>query len=1357
MSDTLGNIPVPDLTISGTFPLTPAYPHGTALSPQVVVHRFGTLSAKVEQRFLIGDGARRFRLSFPDLDRTDLTALEEFWEDTHGGSTAFYYNAPDNADGDTTQYVCRFDNTPLSVEMLATALASSEIELIEIPQSPPSYTVSSTVTRFPSSTLKTALLSQVQEIIPLVTISPCETDYPVLYVSDRRCTIDDQLYQARVLSIDGISQTTRGGADQVTIKLGNADRVMRALVNDTSLDRAKITVSLYHVGSTILLNLWTGYVTSWTLDESPEFTLQASDGFYELSLVYPPRRFSRTCWKKFDDGSNCPYSSQGSGGDTSFCDKTYNGTDGCSSHGMNRYFGGVWVSSSSVNIKDNSTGVWGFRRSPVTSTSIRSQTIYEQVLKEIYTDEDFMLNLDIAAGREESDFYDAIGVAGAGPIGAFTPPGNYLSADGSQHYRGPYLDEQTHHGFGTSQPSYGLRSALGTDPAGVSDQIVLTSGQSGETLESCYAAGVAFQEVRRSDAKGQGAPSALTAHSMSTWVREGMSGWVWTGAGSRSWEVLSNPIWICVNMILRSRGLQSSSATICEQYFDVTACVAAAAVCDTLVEPIYPRTTATEVAETGHEDQYLGWVVDTPASIEYTEITEEKQFKFRGVIGEEKSLRDWLQEILNNCCGGYTVANGKFKPFIRSNSSVVEAFTVGNILFESLQLSPRAPEFTSLTAVFADEEYDYSSSYPVTLYDETYEELIAGGSGSIRKKNNINLCGTTSKSQAARIVISRLREELGGISAAEWKAARRGSFKTTVLALNTEPGMVCSLDHDDMPNGSGEFRVTSWRLNPDYSIDVEWTTTTDSMYDMTEGPKPVDVEPDPLPVQMAQVPLGLVWHPYNEQPPTDDPLLSTDDWTFGLEQEYVTQADGTMRVNALVRAEMPVTSFIAGVDSPRIRHALTSETGGSLPGGGICHFSVSAYDSSGNLTPPSNIQTVTIPGTTPTGSVTLYDISWPAGTYSGYILYASISHQQLLCRQETVAGSLPESIRFAGPILRSTQGLPSSKTVKARLRAKWVVHSGPIGALITSIDESNRLVCLGMKDTTDNWAGRYITVIADASDGSAPIWNFEIVSNTNTDDGMAFEVTPNPTTAGVEVNDILIIRAKASDIGTDSITDPLWQNDIYPTGMVPDAEIGNLLRVIAGHGRGTVRRIIDNDATTIWVDTPWDKDDPPDTDSVFIVESPSWAFVSEADICPTSVYGVTGAFRIPVDNLLGGVVLIQGTLVDDYGYESPDSLSPVREIYLFGSQIIKTITEDYTVERTDGVLLCDTSLAPITIQLPSGAVMPNQNLTIVKVSDESPDNPITVVPETGELISGAPYYEITLQWQCLTIKGDSNA
>jgi len=91
----------------------------------------------------------------------------------------------------------------------------------------------------------------------------------------------------------------------------------------------------------------------------------------------------------------------------------------------------------------------------------------------------------------------------------------------------------------------------------------------------------------------------------------------------------------------------------------------------------------------------------------------------------------------------------------------------------------------------------------VTVYDIDRATLLGGAAGPLFLKSNVNLSGTCTKSQAARIISIRLREELGGTSIAEWKAARQLVFRTTVLALNTEPGMVCSMTHPDMARWRG--------------------------------------------------------------------------------------------------------------------------------------------------------------------------------------------------------------------------------------------------------------------------------------------------------------------------------------------------------------------------------------------------------------------------------------------------------------------------------------------------------------------------------------------------------------------------
>lgn len=805
MPDSIGNITVPAITPSGTFPITSEYPWGRALKPEVHVHRFGAANDKIEQRFLVGTGAKLFRVRCSALSEARREALRDFWENNSGAYGAFTYNAPNDNNLGTTAYTVHFADQSITFDFLLQALSSSGVTLVEIPSSAPSYTVNSTVTRFPSPSLESELLSQAQVIIPLVKITVREPNYPAIYVSDRRCTVGGQLYQARLLDFDGISQGIGGEADEASFVFGNADRVMRDLANDTDLFRASLEFSLFHVGTGIKLDLWKGDVINWALDAGPEFRVTAADGLYELNLPYPTRRITRSCWKDFNNGTSCPAATAGGTNLQTPCDKGFDTAEGCVFHTMQSYFGGIIAKPQAVRTKDNSSGTWGYGRSALTSVSLVADSIYDQVVPEIYTDTSMPVNAKIAAGRDEGDFYCALGIVGEGPIGAF----------GTGHK----LDGQAHHGPG----NLGLRLSRGHDPAQDldpdKDSDKFSLGQGGAGIQWYGAervAGTAFIEIRRSDPKGLQL-SRLGEHAIQVNISQGLSGWVWTAPGVRTTQILTNPVWIVINTLLRARGLRFADAATCEQYFDVNAAIAAASICNQMVNRLVGSGTET-------------------------------QFKFRGILQEEKPLRDWIQEILMNCLGYYTFAFGKLKLGIRNNSSSLEAFSAGNILFRSLRLAPLKPAFNHLTANFADEEFDYVGN-SISLYDMDHAKLAGGAASPLFLKSSMNLSGTSSKSQAARLISVRLREELGGITAAEWKRARLVTFRSTVLALNVEPGMVCSMTHYDMPGGYGEFRVAGWRLNKDYSIDIEGRTTTDSMYDLISGPKPADVTADPLPVE----------------------------------------------------------------------------------------------------------------------------------------------------------------------------------------------------------------------------------------------------------------------------------------------------------------------------------------------------------------------------------------------------------------------------------------------------------------------------------------------------------------------------
>ncbi|HOQ88337.1 MAG TPA: hypothetical protein PLQ89_21750, partial [Phycisphaerae bacterium] len=105
----------------------------------------------------------------------------------------------------------------------------------------------------------------------------------------------------------------------------------------------------------------------------------------------------------------------------------------------------------------------------------------------------------------------------------------------------------------------------------------------------------------------------------------------------------------------------------------------------------------------------------------------------------------------------------------------------------------------------------------------------------------------------------------------------------------------------------GEFRVTSWRLNKDFSIDIQGRTTTDSMYDLVAGPKPADVEASPVPIE----PDNLV--PGHVQPIGAEPFLLSkveDGVTVTLAVEYDPPADMSVFAGVTAHVEAPDESRV---------------------------------------------------------------------------------------------------------------------------------------------------------------------------------------------------------------------------------------------------------------------------------------------------------------------------------------------------------------------------------------------------------------------------------------------------------------
>ena len=136
MTDTIGRITVSTVINSGqAFPPTTRYPFGFSVERPVIVHRFGSLDAKQEQRYYVGIGPRKFQFKHPNPNWAETNQLKAFWESMQGPWQAFTYTVP-NADGTTTGVLVTCEQAPISFEYLRTAVRAglNFIEVVDLVQ-----------------------------------------------------------------------------------------------------------------------------------------------------------------------------------------------------------------------------------------------------------------------------------------------------------------------------------------------------------------------------------------------------------------------------------------------------------------------------------------------------------------------------------------------------------------------------------------------------------------------------------------------------------------------------------------------------------------------------------------------------------------------------------------------------------------------------------------------------------------------------------------------------------------------------------------------------------------------------------------------------------------------------------------------------------------------------------------------------------------------------------------------------------------------------------------------------------------------------------------------------------------------
>src|SRR5262245_38749494 len=195
----MGPVTVPP--VIADFPLRVDYGTAEQLEPPSIVHRFESPGLKTEQRFWRGTGQRRFRVRKASLNCHEYEALRDHWNQAKGIYASFKYRHPHH-DGTFVDVMVHYADQVLRFEhLVALATGDPGILLVEAMDAvtPPVYNVIRVDDGIPSAAELDALRKTEQELIPLVAVQPRQTGSPVLYFSDRKCTVGGAQYIARLL------------------------------------------------------------------------------------------------------------------------------------------------------------------------------------------------------------------------------------------------------------------------------------------------------------------------------------------------------------------------------------------------------------------------------------------------------------------------------------------------------------------------------------------------------------------------------------------------------------------------------------------------------------------------------------------------------------------------------------------------------------------------------------------------------------------------------------------------------------------------------------------------------------------------------------------------------------------------------------------------------------------------------------------------------------------------------------------------------------------------------------------------------------------------------------------------------
>jgi hypothetical protein len=825
---------------------------------------------------------------------------------------------------------------------------------------------------FPSTAYRNALLQRTVELIPLVEIYLIDGSYA--YVSDRPVdlsAVSGRVYHARLVDWTSVTMsidlTNSGGtpSSNATFTLSNVDRTMDQSASSHLFARATVVFRAYSPAALndptntagldgALRVVWIGFIEDTSYDDQV-FQIKCRDGFFDLTLPLPRRRFARSCEWEFDDGIYCPYSGFGYTGAGSgapqvvpdfqgviaetgagnfnagdfgsniggagigsegyvakpgltSCDKSYGdqpGANGCLQHAMVRFFGGQrYVTSWARGHGDPQTDQY------VTFSS-DNETIFDQGVPLVYCNPftGFTINPTIFQWRPESQYMAAECVVCAGPIGQ-PMPGLSGNADYTVNAIGDVLINSLppHAGQNPSQANFGVsRSAGRIGEQLLWDQIsgdLAHSDVSGQGFPNVYFSGLAgfFARVKDTNA-GVNSPNQSDTGSSSApdtyaQIKSGRRVWIYqaTGPGTFQRTYNTDPF---------NQGGNGNPAWI---------------VLDMLLEAFNIKYSIMdrhlELVDMQSFIDAASYYGETIAGLTGDNVM---RYWWAGQFQELAPATDQIDAALRDCHSFRFFRNGKIAiaPFsaCQPDTWTRPAFQeFVNIKQQSFKPVIPKPEYNEVWLNFADHDFDFQKNV-AQIYSQPYQILMGLNGHPFKVTKTLNLTGTPFTEQATRLGIRLLGQTLGGATKIwtagyeppeqiQWTQLREVELVSTFMMTELEVGDVTYIYHSLLPVvpnspegqvGGDWFRISAITVNKDWTVTFKMRSWRASNYDdILDGVPYADPAKFPHALHIPSG-LGIVYGPNPQLQWADvDPIAAMPNVGLRLTwQLYANHADQT--------------------------------------------------------------------------------------------------------------------------------------------------------------------------------------------------------------------------------------------------------------------------------------------------------------------------------------------------------------------------------------------------------------------------------------------------------------------------------